>query len=88
MDIFTLSDCIHGAMLKTPIEAPILPIMNQAELEVENEDKLGFTILQCKECRSIIGDTSSVLNFNRETSLITLHSNLNYGRVTSVLISN
>lgn len=70
----------HGAKLNPPIKAPILPapsqMMNSAEphATAPTEDKLSFSILQCKSCRTIIGDTSSVLGFNRETSLITLHS--------------
>lgn len=38
------------------------------------DETLGFTILQCKTCRSIIGDTSSLLIYNKETSLLTLQS--------------
>lgn len=38
------------------------------------DETLGFTILQCKTCRSIIGDTSSALIYNKETSLLTLQS--------------
>lgn len=41
----------------------------------EDEIKMmGFTILQCKSCRSIVGDTSSLQIYNKETSLMTLQS--------------
>jgi len=38
------------------------------------EETLGFTILQCKACLNIIGDTSSFQIYNKETSLLTLQS--------------
>lgn len=67
-------------MSKTSNEAPISPSflnMNSVEQELspsQGEERLGLSILQCKNCRSIIGDTSSVLTLNRENSLITLIS--------------
>ena len=38
------------------------------------DETLGFTILQCKACLNIIGDTSSFQIYNKETSLLTLQS--------------
>ena len=41
----------------------------------EEETKMmGFTILQCKSCRAIVGDTSSLQIYNKETFLMTLQS--------------
>ena len=62
------------------IQVPENSIEQQISSNSENinvaveEERLGFTILQCKSCRSIVGDTSSLSIFNRETLLITLHS--------------
>lgn len=50
------------------------PLMDSQNLPADTEEVLGFSIFQCKSCRSIIGDTSSVLIYNKETSLITLQS--------------
>ena len=49
----------------------------------EEETKMmGFTILQCKSCRSIVGDTSSLQIYNKETALMTLQSTNEYFNLT------
>ena len=61
----------------------IIPLDSQQVLE---EEKLGFSILQCKSCRSIIGDTSSVQTYNQKTLLITLKSTIY--KFTSLFVSS
>lgn len=48
--------------------------MMSTDPQVPEEEALGFNILQCKECRNIIGDTSSLRVFNKETCFMTLLS--------------
>lgn len=48
--------------------------IESANPQAAADETLGFTILQCKNCRSIIGDTSSFQIYNKETSLLTLQS--------------
>ena len=63
-----------------------VPPAESLSLQTEADETLGFTILQCKSCRSIIGDTSSVLVYNKETSLITLSStNIIYARIVEFI---
>lgn len=40
----------------------------------EEVKTMGFSILQCKSCRSIVGDTSSLQIYNKKTSVMTLQS--------------
>ena len=48
--------------------------LESTSVEEEKENKIPFSILQCKSCRNIFGDTSSLQIYNNETSLITLQS--------------
>lgn len=49
--------------------------MNSAEFQsIQKDEKLGLNIIQCKTCRTIVGDTSTLHLHNRETFLITVHS--------------
>lgn len=61
-----------GEMLVNSNEAAIT--IESQTLQTATDETLGFTILQCKTCRNIIGDTSSILIYNKETSLLTLQS--------------
>ena len=38
------------------------------------EDKSEFAVFQCQSCLQICGDTSTLLNLNREISLVTIES--------------
>lgn len=38
------------------------------------EEEVPFLVLQCKNCKSIVGDTGSLLSLQKESSIITLTS--------------
>jgi hypothetical protein len=44
----------------------------QTQLIDSNTNLIGFSVLQCKNCRTIVGDTFSTIYFNRESFLLTL----------------
>ena len=72
-----LSIADKGEMLSTPNEASSSSGVIESHTSKEStQEPLGFTILQCKTCRTIIGDTSSVLTYNKETSLLVLQSTI------------
>lgn len=64
-----------GEMLNNSSEAASGSMTIESQnLQSGADETLGFTILQCKACLSIIGDTSCVQIYIKETSLLTLQS--------------
>jgi hypothetical protein len=75
-----------GTSLKIAETRTILPfgsatVIPETEVVLENKEDgveaaniVGFMVLQCKSCRTIVGDTSSMLSFNRESFIMTLQS--------------
>lgn len=49
-------------------------IATTAEVQEESA-AIPFMVLQCKGCRTIVGDTGSLLNLQKENLIITLTSN-------------
>lgn len=65
---------------------PLSPFINESEVILENSVQagtepptiVGFTVLQCRQCRTIVGDTGSMVSFNRESFIMTLQSKTGY----------